>query len=46
MPLKRVLIVDDEPLVRRMLRDILEDAEYTVTDASDGTKGRRSSAPT
>ncbi len=39
MPPKRALIVDDEPLVRRILRDMLEDAEYTVAEARDGTEG-------
>ncbi len=38
---KRVLVVDDEPLVRQMLRDILQMAEYTVVEASDGSEGLR-----
>ena len=39
MTAERVLIVDDEPLIRHMLRDILELAAYTVVEASDGTEG-------
>ncbi len=39
MPSTRVLIVDDEPLIRRMLRDLLETAEYSVLEARAGTEG-------
>ncbi len=38
MPSTRVLIVDDEPLTRQMLRDLLEMAEYTVLEAREGTE--------
>lgn len=33
-----VLIVDDEPLIRRVLRQTLEIADYTVLEASDGVE--------
>ena len=35
----RILIIDDEPLVRAVLRSILERHGYTVMDASDGRAG-------
>jgi CheY-like chemotaxis protein len=35
----RILIIDDEPLVRAVLRSILERNGYTVMDASDGRAG-------
>ena len=35
----RVLIIDDEPLVRAVLRRILERHGYTVLDAPDGRAG-------
>jgi len=34
-----VLIIDDEQPVREVLRDILEEANYTVYEAEDGEKG-------
>ena len=34
----RVLVVDDEPLVRRTARRLLEKAGYEVTEASDGAE--------
>jgi CheY-like chemotaxis protein len=43
----RILIVDDEPDVRYMMRVILESAGHTVTEARHGTAGLTSveSAP-
>lgn len=35
----RILIIDDEPLVRAVLRRILERQGYTVMDAPDGRAG-------
>ncbi len=35
----KVLVVDDEPLLRAMLRDALESAGYTVLVAVDGRSG-------
>lgn len=32
----RVLIVDDDPLIRSVVRAVLEDARYELTEASDG----------
>lgn len=44
-----VLIVDDEPDIRKMLRLLLQDEGYTVSDAADGVIGlarvRASSRP-
>ncbi|MDO9333743.1 MAG: response regulator [Dehalococcoidales bacterium] len=36
MPVKPILIVDDEPIVRESLRDWLEDAGYKVETAETG----------
>ena len=36
-----VLVVEDEPLLRMMAVDILEDAGFTVEEASDGCEARR-----
>ena len=38
MRTKRILIVDDDPNVRRLLRVNLVDAGYDVTEASDGNE--------
>ena len=35
----RILVIDDEPLVRDMVRQILERAGYEVLDAPDGKVG-------
>jgi DNA-binding response OmpR family regulator len=35
----RILIVDDEPRVREVVRDFLEEAGYHVEEASDGEEG-------
>jgi len=32
----RVLLVDDDPLVRGLLREVLQDAEYDLDEARDG----------
>ncbi len=36
-----ILIVDDEPQIRTMLRKLFESEGYKVTDASDGKEGIR-----
>lgn len=38
-PEGQILIVDDEPDMRRMLRGLLEDEGYTVGEAIDGVEG-------
>ena len=35
----RILVVDDEPLIREMAREILETSGYAVTEAVDGQSG-------
>ncbi len=35
----RILIIDDDNLVRRMLRQVLEAENYEVVEAEDGTQG-------
>lgn len=37
--MKRILVIDDEPDIRELLRRILEKAGYGVTEASDGAVG-------
>ena len=34
-----ILVVDDEPDIRKMLRDLLQFEGYTVSDAADGVFG-------
>ena len=34
-----VLVIDDDRLIRMMLRDILEDASFSVAEAADGAEG-------
>jgi CheY-like chemotaxis protein len=34
--MKTVLVVDDEPVLRALVREILQDEGYTVIDAADG----------
>lgn len=34
--MKTVLVVDDEPVLRVLMREILQDEGYAVVDASDG----------
>lgn len=38
-PLGRILIVDDEPLIREMAREILEAEGFAVEEAHDGLAG-------
>src|SRR5690242_17607659 len=37
----RILVVDDDQLVRRLVRTLLERAEFDVVDAVDGAEGLR-----
>jgi PAS domain S-box-containing protein len=37
----QILLIDDEPLVRNLLRQVLERAGHTVTEASNGQEGVR-----
>lgn len=39
MASKKLLIIDDEPAIRRTLKDILENEDYQVEDAADGAEG-------
>jgi CheY-like chemotaxis protein/anti-sigma regulatory factor (Ser/Thr protein kinase) len=38
-PVRHILVVDDEPLMRTMLTDVLESNGYTVSCARDGVEG-------
>ncbi|HLO68323.1 MAG TPA: response regulator [Holophaga sp.] len=38
-PQSHILVVDDEPLIREMAREILENQGYAVTEAVDGQEG-------
>jgi len=40
-PGKTVLVVDDEPTVRMLVSDVLEDLGHTVIEAPDGATGLR-----
>ncbi len=41
-PIKqRVLVVDDDPLVRSLLRAVLEDANFELDEAADGLEALR-----
>ena len=44
MSTAHVLVVDDEPDIRDLLREILEEEGYTVTVAADGEAARRACA--
>lgn len=35
----KILVVDDEPVIRYLTRKILEEAEYEVVEAEDGEEG-------
>lgn len=39
--MSRILIIDDDDLIRQMLRAVLEREGYDVLDASDGREGLR-----
>ncbi len=41
MSAKRVLIVDDDPLIRRQVRDVLTATDYEVSEGVDGPDGLR-----
>jgi CheY-like chemotaxis protein len=41
---QRILLLDDDPGVRRMLRRVLEDDDYTVTCASSGKEAIQKAA--
>ncbi len=41
MPAKRILIVDDEELVRLVMRSVLQAAGYQVVEAADGEEALR-----
>jgi CheY-like chemotaxis protein len=36
MPMRRILVVDDDRLIRQMVRDLLEIADFVVGEAVDG----------
>jgi YesN/AraC family two-component response regulator len=40
--MENILIIDDEPQIRSMIRLMLERAGYTVSEASEGVEGIRS----
>ena len=35
----RILLVEDEPMARAAIRDLLEEADYSVSEAGDGREG-------
>ena len=41
MPTARILVVDDDQLIRQMVRDFLEVADFAVAEAVDGGTGWR-----
>ncbi len=41
MSTAHILVVDDEPDIRTLVKEILEDEDYTVTIAADGTSARQ-----
>jgi CheY-like chemotaxis protein len=36
--MRHVLVVDDDPTIRRLVADVLEDADYRVETAADGAE--------
>jgi two-component system nitrogen regulation response regulator NtrX len=40
MAARHILVVDDEPEIRNLVRDILEDEGYTVSTAESGESAR------
>src|SRR5215207_4090782 len=38
---QRILVVDDEPMLRLLLGDLLRDEGYTVVEAADGAEAIR-----
>lgn len=36
---RHILVVDDEPDIRRLLRRLLEEEDYIVSEAADGVEG-------
>lgn len=40
----RILVVDDEPEIRRLVKEVLEDEEYEVVTAKDATSAREAYA--
>jgi DNA-binding response OmpR family regulator len=45
MPPVRILVVEDEPLIRLFVADILEDAGFTVEEAANATEAIERLAP-
>lgn len=41
---RRVLIVDDDPLIRRVVRAVLEDSAYVLDEAASGAEALRVAA--
>ena len=39
MSIARILVVDDDPFLRQMVRDYLEVADFIVGEAGDGAEG-------
>ena len=44
MPPRSILVVDDDALLRQLIRRTLEDASYSVVEADDGKTGGRAMA--
>jgi len=38
----RILVIDDDPQIREMIREVLERKDHTVFEADNGNKGLRS----